>query len=86
MTLHRDLQEQQQWWSGETLSSLPLMNTPKSQPSAEQQLSMRKTGTYQKRSTTKDIKKEPQGVGEEVWTRDIIKFHTPWVEDPQIGE
>ena len=40
--------------------SSPLTSTPKSQLSAEQ-LSLKKTETYKKRSsTTKDIRKEPQ--------------------------
>ena len=45
--------------SVKALSSPPLIGTPKLQLFIEQ-LSMKKTGTYQKRSSiTKDIKKEP---------------------------
>jgi len=45
------------WQRRKTLSSPPLMGTPKSQLFTEQLL-MRESAIYQKRSTTKDIKKE----------------------------
>ena len=74
------------WQSRKTLSSPPLTSTPKSQLSAEQPL-MKKTGTYQKRSsTTKDIKKEPQQDKQEGGTLDVVKSHTSWVGNPQTGE
>lgn len=39
---------------------------------------MKKTGTYQKKSSTiKDIKKELQQDGEEGQTCDTVKSHTP---------
>ena len=48
------------WWNRRTLSSLPLMRTPKSQL-LNNHWWKKSTGTYQKRySTFKDIKKEPQ--------------------------
>ena len=54
----------QEYWNGLPFPSpSPLMSTPKSQLS-EEQLLMKKTGIYQKRSsTTRDIKKEPQQDG-----------------------
>ena len=60
-------------------NSPPLTDTSKSQLFAEP--SRKKTGTYQKRSsTTRGIKKGPQGDGEDGWTHDAIKSHTPrWV-------
>ena len=68
------------WQSRKTLSSPPLMSPPKPQL-PEEQSSMKKMETYQKRSsTTKDIKKEPQWDRYKRWTLDIIKSHTlRWV-------
>ena len=55
--------DQPRWKSVKTLSTPPLMSTPKPQLSPEQP-SMKKTVTDQKRSsTTKDIKKELQQDG-----------------------
>ena len=69
----------------ETLNAPPFTSTSKSQLSAEQP-SMQKTGIYQKRSTTEDVRKEPQRDGQERWTRDIIKSHTTDLSDPRTGE
>ena len=77
----------QEYWSGLPFPSPPpLMSTTKSKLPAEQLL-MKKIGIYQKRSsTTRDIRKEPQQDGQEGWTHNIIKFHTPeWVTQ-QTGE
>ena len=60
------------WLNRKTLSSPPLTSTPKPQVPAEQP-SLKKTETYQKISTTKDKKKEPQPNAQEGWTCDIIK-------------
>ena len=48
------------WWSRKTVSSSLLMDTPKLQLNTEEIL-MRKTGSYQKRSaTTQEMQKDPQ--------------------------
>ena len=38
------------------------------------------------RSTTEDIRKEPQRAWQEQWTRGIIKSHTTDLSDPRTGE
>ncbi|XP_057566887.1 vomeronasal type-1 receptor 4-like [Hippopotamus amphibius kiboko] len=54
------------WRSRKTVSS-PLLDTPKSRPYTEQIL-MKKTGSYQKRSsTTKEMQKHPQRDSWQVW-------------------
>ena len=59
ISLKLPFEEQSRWMSRKTLNSPPLVSTPESQISAEQS-SVKKTGTYRQRSTTKDIKKEPE--------------------------
>ena len=74
--------EAHKMWSTKILSSPPLMNTPKSQWSAEQPL-MKKSRTYQKRYFTPKDKRTPmRSVGvaiHDIISRihDIIKSHTP---------
>ena len=63
--------------SRKNLSSPPIMSTQKSQQFAKQPL-MKKTGTYQNRSsTTEDLKEISQHDGWEGQTCNIIKFHIP---------
>ena len=70
-------EEEPRWWSRKSLDSPPLTSTPKSQLTAERPW-MKKTEIHQKRSSTaRDIKKESQWDGQEVWTHDTTKFHTP---------
>ena len=70
------------WQSGKPVSSPPLMDIPKS-PLSVGQSSVKKSGTYQKRSfTIKVIKKAPQWGGSEPGTRAIIKSFIPQVDNP----
>ena len=73
--------KQSRWHRKRTPSSPPLMNTPKSQWSAEQPL-MKKSGTYQKRYfTTKDKRTTMKSVGvADSWYNQISY---PQVNDPQ---
>ena len=66
-------------------SPLPT-GTPGSQLRAEQP-STKRTRACQKRSTTEDIKQEPQRDGQEEQTCEMIKAHDPQrVGDPHTGE
>ena len=57
---NKEQRDKQRWQGKKTLRSPPLKGTPKLQIFTEQ-LSIKKTRTYQKSSfVTKDIKKEPQ--------------------------
>ena len=70
------------WQSRKPVSSPPLMNIPKS-PLTVGQSSVKKTGTYQKRSfTIKVIKKAPQWGRSEPGTLAIIKSLIPQVDNP----
>ena len=70
------------WQSRKPVSSPPLMNIPKS-PLTVGQSSVKKTGTYQKRSfTIKVIKKAPQWGGSEPGTHAIIKSLILQVDNP----
>ena len=78
--------ERPRWQSRKTLSSLPLMSTPKSHLSGEQP-SMKKTRTYQEIPTNKGKRNHNEmRVGRVGKTGDIIKSHPPGVGNPQTGE
>ena len=68
--------------SGKTLSSSPLTGTPKLQLFTEQPF-MKKTGTYQKSSsTTKDIKRNHNEMGRRVG----LTIKVSQVGDPRMGK